>query len=898
MALPGFHVTEEKASNLLILIVDKKNIFGSAIAREIHQGITTILVSAQQQASTDTFLAVPYTKTIPEIPEGNYSHMFFVWDGKSETLHVLEPLLQKAAADKAQFIFITDYHCFIPKLQVYIHQQYAKAIILLTGDIFGNANYHSRVTTIFQEAQQEGSIRLQNVGLRHIYPALYEDVVGEILKVGFGNSKSRLCLAFQQYGMTELSLAHVLQKVEPLIKIDFVKEEKEVTVIPEGEHLFKNDYEVVRKLQDKYTDFVVGEKGGKESGSSAFFFSPEELKNQQTAEKKNKKRWLVGVIFIIVILAFPLFLTLLYAGLGSVVLYASQNSIRTGDYATAASLSQTSENLFSVALSTNDITSKEAHYIHLGNVTTAIAVLLREGNIVSSLLGDGAKAAQDFSLVVRGKTLTPTADFLSGINSVKNALITLSTFHYNQNIGGISLSSVSQELLPFGSVLDISSSLFGFPTQKTYMVLFQNNTELRPGGGFIGSYALLTINLGKITSFTVHDVYDADGQLKGHVEPPYVIRRYIPEQHWYLRDSNFDVDFSQDAANAAFFLQQETGQKVDGVVGIDLTFVKDILSGIGPVYVPQYKQTVTAENFFLLTEQHAEKNTFAGSTQKKDFLTALLSAIQTKTQATHGFAPKAALPLFAAIRNKDIVFGFSDPLIQDVFTVNGLSSTLWDARKPDPSVVQDITGINEANIGVNKANYFVTRSVQQSMTIDRSGSVSGQLTIIYKNTSTPGKWPGGDYKNYLRTILPQGALLTSIDIDSSTQTIVPAVTDANVYEAKGFVAPKGLEVDSATEEGKQLYGCIIAVPAQGTRTLVISYTLSQKVDMTKSTITYNGWLFKQPGVAAYPYVFSINIPNGFSLLQKPSWITGSGNTVSFASSLEGDQLFQLVFTQK
>src|SRR3989344_5241553 len=112
--------------------------------------------------------------------------------------------------------------------------------------------------------------------------------------------------------------------------------------------------------------------------------------------------------------------------------------------------------------------------------------------------------------------------------------------------------------------------------------------ELRPGGGFIGSYGLLTFSKGKITDFSIHDVYDADGQLKGHIEPPFPIRRYLPQIHWYMRDSNWDVDFAKAASTSAYFLNAETGKTVDGVIGVDLSFVKNLLSVTGPITVSDY----------------------------------------------------------------------------------------------------------------------------------------------------------------------------------------------------------------------------------------------------------------------------------------------------------------------
>lgn len=58
-------------------------------------------------------------------------------------------------------------------------------------------------------------------------------------------------------------------------------------------------------------------------------------------------------------------------------------------------------------------------------------------------------------------------------------------------------------------------------------------------------------------------------------------------------------------------------QTADGVIGVDLSFVKNILSVVGPVKVSDYNQTVNADNFFQIAQAHAENDFFPGSTQKK-----------------------------------------------------------------------------------------------------------------------------------------------------------------------------------------------------------------------------------------------------------------------------------------
>ena len=108
----------------------------------------------------------------------------------------------------------------------------------------------------------------------------------------------------------------------------------------------------------------------------------------------------------------------------------------------------------------------------------------------------------------------------------------------------------------------------GFSGTQSYLVLFQNSMELRPTGGFVGSVGKLTMVDGLVADFTIFDVYELDGQLRGHVDPPDPIRTLLSQEHWYLRDSNWDPDFFESGQRAAWFYEKETGQSVDGVISV------------------------------------------------------------------------------------------------------------------------------------------------------------------------------------------------------------------------------------------------------------------------------------------------------------------------------------------
>ncbi|MCL4416832.1 MAG: DUF4012 domain-containing protein [Actinobacteria bacterium] len=418
------------------------------------------------------------------------------------------------------------------------------------------------------------------------------------------------------------------------------------------------------------------------------------------------------------------------------------------------------------------------------------------------------------------------------------------------------------------STVDVFPDLFGFTKVKKYLILFQNNMELRPGGGFIGSFGILTMNRGRVAEFQIHDVYEADGQLKGHIEPSFPIRRYMPLVHLYLRDSNFNVDYSKGASVSAFMLNEEMNVMVDGVIATDVTFVKNLLKDIGPVYVPDYKETVKADNLYMLTQSHAEKNFFPGSSQKKDFLRSLFTAIQINLNTRKNISLSGFFKnIGEAVEQKHLLFAFSDSNIQNLFSVNGMSSSILHTRQDGVRAINDFIGINDANIGSNKANYYIKRKIVQNVSMDNDGSVSERLSVIYMNDSKTNVWPGGDYKNYVRFVLPKGAILKTVIVDGSEQKIVPAVTDPAIYEKKNFKPSKGLEVETYDQDGKTVYGFLFIAPSSKFTTISIFYSLKNKISLNGGVNAYDVKVFKQPGTDEDLYSLILDFPKELSLLK-------------------------------
>lgn len=306
-----------------------------------------------------------------------------------------------------------------------------------------------------------------------------------------------------------------------------------------------------------------------------------------------------------------------------------------------------------------------------------------------------------------------------------------------------------------------------FFNDKTYLVLLQNNFELRPTGGFIGSFGLLSFRDGQM-ELRVEDVYMADGQLKGHVEPPKPIREYLNQIHWYLRDSNFNPDFKESAKQALWFLEKELGVRADGVIALDLETIKKILKLTGPVEVSDYQEKITAENFFLKTQGYSQNNFFGGSTQKKDFLSSLATALFEKISKHKEISYEGLLKTVGeSLVEKHLLFFFEKDQLQALVENKNWAGTIKQndqCQMTNDQCIDDFLMVVDANLGVNKANYFVKREIGQKIELQEK-SLKESVKITYFNSSPLNLSFAGSYKNYLRVLIGDGAIINKVNFD-------------------------------------------------------------------------------------------------------------------------------------
>jgi hypothetical protein len=406
--------------------------------------------------------------------------------------------------------------------------------------------------------------------------------------------------------------------------------------------------------------------------------------------------------------------------------------------------------------------------------------------------------------------------------------------------------------------------------KKQYLILLQNNAELRATGGFIGSYALLTVENGKFLDFRVEDVYEADGQLNGFVAPPPEITQYLGEAQWFLRDVNWSPDFPTVARQAAWFLDKETKTKPDGVIGVNLAVVKQLLAVTGPIRLVDYDEVITKDNLYERAQQHAELNFFPGSTQKRDFLSAVASALFEKMFREDASTLMVMKSMLQSADESELLVYLDNEKASEALHNLGWDGALRTPDCPNPFPAQscfvDTVMQVESNVGVNKANQFIKRQIKQKVTISRNQALH-ERTVVLQNTADSNAWPEGAYKNYFRLFVTKSAQLSAITINGTP------------VDLRG--------VKTTVEKDKTAFGFLVNVPIQSTVEIQIAYT----VPIPEATpLVYALFEQKQPGAGNDPLSTSITIEDRPVLTVAPEPKI-NGRTLDFTADHQTHQFY-------
>ncbi len=425
--------------------------------------------------------------------------------------------------------------------------------------------------------------------------------------------------------------------------------------------------------------------------------------------------------------------------------------------------------------------------------------------------------------------------------------------------------------------------LVGYQKEKHYLFLFQNNLEIRPTGGFIGSYGLLTVKDGKITDLFTDDIYNLDKLSQGKLQatPPEPMQKYINQKTWYLRDANWSPDWSQSAEKILWFFNEERKNAslapiaLDGVIALTPEFIANLLSVIGPMYVNNV--LFDDKNFAADLDQFVEfdyKNQGIGATQRKSIISDLSKKLLAEIyQMPSRDLLKIWLALKQNIDEKNILVYLTDKNLQQFFFDKNWSGVV-------KGYGGDYLMVVDSNMASLKTDQVITRDLQYSVMADKNGDLVAHIELTYYHNGQYLTDLITRYRNYVRVYVPSGTWFLKAYLQSAEgQKDLEILKDLEIGEDLG---KKYAATFMVTEPGKW-------------QKLVLEYRLAPELIKAYQNGKFDILVQKQPGTK---HNLKINLNFGkliqaYQADKSPSAF--EGKTINWVDDLSMDKEYRLRF---
>ena len=556
------------------------------------------------------------------------------------------------------------------------------------------------------------------------------------------------------------------------------------------------------------------------------------------------------------------------ANFGKVNLEQAVIFARQDDFSQAASLAKNAENNFNFSINKleeiknnnfinylpfvlNQLNDAESLLISVQFLSKAVYGGANFGQSLEALLS-GDKKFNFSKLSAEGKREVLKKIFESApeLNGIK-ADLDLAYINLDQvNASGIlsilkdKISQVKKQISEASLILEkavplsqMIPALAGYPGQVNYLVVLQNNDELRPTGGFLGTYGILKIKDGDIVNFDTHDIYHLDMpvQDKINITPPKQISKYLNDK-WYLRDANWSPDWPTTAKNINWFYQAESAlnpeiEKIpefSGVIAITPKLITDFLEITGSVIVEG--QVYDQNNFQDLLQYRVERGyqvLGVSSWQRKEVIGEIAKELKIKIfDLPPNKWPEIINTMINNLDAKNLMFYLADNQLESIAVQNGWAGEIKD-------YYGDYFMVVDANLAALKTDAVMSRSINYKVTEGSNGLFS-KLTVNYVHN---GKldWKTSAYKSYTRVYVPLGSQLIKI----------------SGYEAE--------EIDMGNEAGKTWFGFYLTVAPGKINNITIEYKLPSSTMLNNS---YGLYIQKQPGKELSYLSVDLSFQNG------------------------------------
>lgn len=370
--------------------------------------------------------------------------------------------------------------------------------------------------------------------------------------------------------------------------------------------------------------------------------------------------------------------------------------------------------------------------------------------------------------------------------------------------------------------------MFGKDKEKTYLILFQNDKELRATGGFLTAYAIFKIKNGKMRIERSEDIYTLDNSISVHPPAPREIATFHKNvSQFFIRDSNLSPDFPKSVEYFnTLFKKSGRDMKYDGIVTIDSKILIDMLTIFGNTEADGIsfsadldKRCDCAQVLYKLFDM-VDRPVGYIKENRKGILGDLMYALFYKAI---GFSPSKywgtlVQQMFTNLQEKHILVYFIDPDLQKSIEKLNFGGKIRETKS-------DFLHVNNVNFAGAKSNLYVTPTINSKTNTRDNGKISRELKIEYRNpyphsncSLDGGLCLNATLRNWVRIYVPKGSQLVSF---------VGSLKKTNTYD----------ELEKTVFEG------YLEVPTEGKAEVQLKYILPNTI----SPDSYELLLQKQPG---------------------------------------------------
>jgi len=442
------------------------------------------------------------------------------------------------------------------------------------------------------------------------------------------------------------------------------------------------------------------------------------------------------------------------------------------------------------------------------------------------------------------------------------------------------LLELADEWLPLGQdglrLAPHLPALLGADGPRRYLIMAQNEDELRPTGGFLTGAGVVTVENGRITGLSFRDSSNVDNiGAKPYDFPPQPLYDFMGLEIFVFRDANFWADFPTSARKAmdlyAYGLDQPP---LDGAIAIDQEFLRLLVEATGPVPIPDSDQTINADN--LLRTLREARDIQEGQEvsewvlNRKAFLGGFALAIQAKVESDFGSIDpvKLARNMATAAEQRHLSMYVRDPA-----TAEALAATGWDGRLPVAPPGDFLMAV-DTNVGYNKVNLLVERTLTYEVNLGPEPTAT--VNLLYTHTGEPQDEPCFQgvtqefeqalaylaladkcYWNYVRVYAPGGSVL-----QASSDHTVPGET---LFNGRTW---DGAAQTVAEQPGLATFANFFLLPRAAELSAMFEYALPAGVLQTEDGDTvYRLTVLKQPGTRPELLTLLVALPPGATLVE-------------------------------